>query len=187
MIIVFMPYRPKYSDEELRYLQKVVEGFSSCFGLLAQHLVITDKDAHILFANRAAQEITGYTFEEMFGKNPADLWGGHMSQEMYEEMWDTIKNKKKSYAAEVENKRKDGTTYWQALYITPVLDEEGEVKFFIAIEPDITIRREGELKKTERVEELERFQKMLIGRELRMIELKERIRELEKKLQSVSP
>jgi signal transduction histidine kinase len=45
---------------------------------------------------------------------------------------------------EVRNKRKDGVEYWQDLYISPVLDEDGQIKFFIGIEPNITERKAKE-------------------------------------------
>lgn len=65
-----------------------------------------------------------------------------MPKEFYEKMWQAIKIEKRPFAAEVKNKRKDGTEYWQELHISPVLRENGEVKFFIGIEPDITERKE---------------------------------------------
>lgn len=114
------------------------------FDMLGDHAVITDADAHILYANKAAERKTGFALEDMLGRNPGDLWGGNMSQEFYAKMWHTIKAEKQPFIGEVENERKDGRRYWQEIHISPVLDSGGEAQFFIAIEPDITDRKQKE-------------------------------------------
>lgn len=118
--------------------------FKAGFDLLGDHVIITDADAHILYANKAVERNTGFSPEEYLGKNPADLWGGQMPQEFYEKMWRTIKTEKYPFVAEVRNKRKDGTSYWQELHISPILNEKGGVRFFIGVEPNITDRKEKE-------------------------------------------
>ena len=123
---------------------ETLEKLKVAFDAVSDHVVVTDKDANILYANNAVEKMTGFPLEETVGKNPADLWGGNMPQEFYENMWHTIKTEKKPFVGEVQNKRKDGTLYWQELHISPVLDELGEVKFFIGIEPNITDRKERE-------------------------------------------
>ena len=109
-----------------------------------QAMLITTPDAEIIFANKAWEKLTGYTTEEIIGKHPNDLWGGHMPEEFYRDLWNTIKNEKKPFAGEVKNVKKDGTEYWQETYITPVLDEAGNIKFFMAIEPEITDKKKKE-------------------------------------------
>lgn len=111
------------------------------FDLAPDHVVITDENANILYANKVAVENTGFTPEEMIGRNPGDLWGGQMPKEFYEKMWHTIKVEKKPFVGEVQNQRKDKKDYWQELHIAPVLDRDGNVKFFIGIEPNITDRK----------------------------------------------
>src|SRR3989344_5241991 len=123
---------------------EMLEKLKVAFDAVADHVVITDKDANILYANGAVEKMTGFPLEEVIGKNPADLWGGNMPQDIYEKMWHTIKTEKKPYVGEVQNKRKDGTFYWQEVHISPVLDDLGEAKFFIGIEPNITDRKERE-------------------------------------------
>lgn len=125
------------------YLERM-EPLVKAFDLLADHVVITDSNANILYANKAVEKKTGFSPEECIGKNPADLWGGNMSKDFYEKMWHTIKTEKKPFAGDVHNKRKDGTEYWQEVHISPILNEKGDVLFFIGIEPDITTRKERE-------------------------------------------
>ena len=129
---------PKYSlGEYLEEITPLKEGFD----LVADHVVITDIDANILYANKAVEKNTGFSIEDVLGRNPADLWGGKMPEKFYKDMWRKIKLEKQPFVGEVHNVRKDGTEYWQELHIAPVLDKEGEVKFFIGIEPNITDRK----------------------------------------------
>lgn len=123
---------------------EMLEKLEAAFELVSDHVVVTDKDANILYANKAVEKATGFPLEEIIGKNPADLWGGNMPQEFYEKMWKTIKVEKKPFVGEVQNKRKDGTLYWQEIHISPVLDYQEEIRFFIGIEPNITDRKEKE-------------------------------------------
>src|SRR3989344_1686381 len=100
----------------------------------SDHLIITDANSVILYMNPAAEEHTGFSFAEAKGKRPGELWGGHMPKPFYEAMWQTIKKEKRLFVGEVENVRKDGVHYWQALDISPVLNASDEPEFFIAIE-----------------------------------------------------
>jgi PAS domain S-box-containing protein len=109
----------------------------------AEHIIITDPDAKIIYANPAATEITGYSREEMVGQTPA-LWGNNMPKEFYAKMWDTIKNKKKTFSGELNNKKKNGLPYIASLRITPILDDKKNVKYFIGLERDITKEKQIE-------------------------------------------
>jgi len=126
----------------------------NAFDLLSDHVVITDGKGRILYANPAAVEKTGFSPAEMLGHTPGELWGGSMPAEFYKKMWQTITVEKKPFVGEVENITKAGKHYWQELHITPVLDETGEAKFFIAIEPDITDKKEKEKFRSEFISKL---------------------------------
>lgn len=114
------------------------------FDRVGDHVIITDENANILYANKAVEQVTGFAGQEIIGKNPGDLWGGQMGKDFYEKMWHTIKDEKNFFVGEVQNKRKDGTMYWQELHISPILDPAGNIRFFIGIEPNITDRKEKE-------------------------------------------
>jgi len=137
-----MSLRIPITKGKLHQLAEQLELLRMGFDLLDDHAVITDSNANIIYANRAAEKNTGFSYAEMIGKNPGDLWGAHMPKEFYEKMWQTIKIEKKPFVGEVQNKRKDGTMYWQEVHISPILNAGGEVEFFIAIEPNITERKE---------------------------------------------
>lgn len=132
------------SAKQLSAYVREVEPLRRAFDLVPHHIIITDPNAVIVYANAAVARQTGFSRDEIIGKNPAEVWGGHMPGEFYEKMWDTIKRKKQPFAGEVKNVRKDGAEYWQALYISPVLDEAGDIRFFIGIEPDITNHKQRE-------------------------------------------
>ncbi len=139
-----MPIRRRLSLSKLSQLIAEIEPLKYGFDHLSFPTVITDKDAIILYANEAVYKQTGFTPTETIGKNPAELWGGQMTPEFYQKMWDAILARKMPYVGEMKNKTKDGREYWQELQISPVLTKDNEVRFFIGIEPNITDRKERE-------------------------------------------
>ena len=139
-----MTMRTSIPKTKLKILQKAIMPLKHAFDVLSDHVIITDADANILYANEAVEKKTGFVREEVIGRNPADLWGGKMSQEFYEKMWHTIKIEKRPFVGEVRNVRKDGKEYWQESHVYPILDAHGEIRFYIGIEPDITDRKRKE-------------------------------------------
>ncbi len=136
-------------------------------------IVITDKNGDILNVNQAFEKITGYSKEEVLGKNPSILKSGKHSSEFYEKMWRDIKEKG-YWKGEIYNKRKDGTIYPEILSITAIKDEKGQVINYISHFFDISdlkkIQEENEKRAThdlltevynraKLLEELERVQK----------------------------
>lgn len=126
------------SGSDLHEAVKRVAHLADAFDLLSQHVVITDADARIIYANAAAVQATGFSFPEMLGKNPADLWGGHMSEKFYTDMWERIKTEKKPFMGTVRNVDRDGKEVWQELRISPVLNDAKEVDCFIGVEGVVT-------------------------------------------------
>ncbi len=107
------------------------------------HTVITDIDGIILFANKAAEKTTGYSFQEMRGNTPR-MWGHQMKLDFYEKLWNTIKQNKKSFKGEIINKRKNGQIYTALATISPIFHTDGNITGFIGIEEDITGIKETE-------------------------------------------
>ncbi|MGE5805210.1 MAG: PAS domain S-box protein [Ignavibacteria bacterium] len=100
-------------------------------------IVITDINGKIEYVNPKFTALTGYTFEEVNGKNPNILKSGKMTQEEYSVLWKTISSKK-DWRGEFLNKKKNGELYWESALISPILNEHGEITNFIAIKEDIT-------------------------------------------------
>ncbi len=131
-----MVTRLKDSYSDLSKFKRAVENASS-------HIIITDPEAKIVYANEAAYRITGYSHEEMIGNNPR-LWGGQMGKEFYQKMWQQIKFEKKPFRSEIRNKRKNGELYTAIMTISPILDEKNNLLGFIGLEDDITDRIKAE-------------------------------------------
>ncbi len=117
----------------------------------SDHIVITDIDGSVIYANKAVKKITGFSSKEILGKKVGtkENWGGLMGQEFYEKMWNEVKKKKKVFEGEIKNKRKNGQEYTAYASISPVLNTKNEVVFFVGIERDITKEKEIEKMKSE--------------------------------------
>lgn len=139
-----MATRHEISKEELAEKQKLIDHFVTGFDLLDDHVIVTDLNGNILYANLAVEKHTGYKRDEIMGKNPADLWGGQMEPVQAAALWDSVKRQQKPWKGEVHNRHKDGTMFWQELHVTPVLDADAKAAYFIGIEPDISIRKAAE-------------------------------------------
>lgn len=102
----------------------------------SNHVILTDHSGCILFANHAAEEMTGYTFSEMRGQT-ARLWGGLMSPAYYRKnIWGPL-SQNDSVKETLINRRRDGRLYAVILTITPILDT-GAVIGYVATEEDVT-------------------------------------------------
>lgn len=128
------------AKERTENLAKDLEKFKLAVEGASDQIVIADKDGIILFANKALEEITGFSPQEVVGKKVGtkDLWGGEMDKAFYGKLWKTIKIDKKTFIGEINNHRKSGEKYVAKASISPILDKLGEVAFFTAIERDIT-------------------------------------------------
>ncbi len=108
-------------------------------------VVIADQAGAIQYVNPAFTATSGYSAEEVLGKNPRILKSGEVPQEEYAAMWRHLVQGE-SWAGEFHNKRKDGTFYWEEAVISPVKDSHGVITHFIAVKQDVTARREAEAK-----------------------------------------
>lgn len=119
----------------------------------SNHIVITNPEGKIVYANKAVSTITGYDREEIIGNTPR-LWGGLMSQDFYQHFWETIKHKKQSFSGEIKNRRKNGELYTALSRVSPILGPHEELWGFIGTEEDITARKERELTLEQQTTEL---------------------------------
>jgi len=117
----------------------------------SDHIVITNPNGIVLYANKAVEKITGFSKEEIIGEKVGDgsNWGKQMDGKFYKRFWKRIKEDKKSFSGELTNKRKNGEIYNAEAHVSPILNNEGDVIFFVGIERDITKAKEIDLAKTE--------------------------------------
>lgn len=98
----------------------------------------TDVKGVITFVNKPFEEISGYTKEELIGKNHNIIRHPDTPKEIFADLWKTIKIDKKPWFGKIKNRKKDGTPYFVQTAIKPILDENNEIIEFIAIRSDIT-------------------------------------------------
>lgn len=177
--------RHPLDPKKLQTLREEIEPLTTGFDLLPDHVIVTDEHANIIYANKAVELSSGFKHDALVGKTPGDLWGGNMPREFYERMWHTIKVEKRPFVDEVRNVRKDGTEYWQELRISPVLADDGEVRFFIGIEPVITDKKRLEDENRDMYELTKRMNEFMVGRELKIDELKKQIASLQKEIEQI--
>ncbi|MBN1598206.1 MAG: PAS domain S-box protein [Bacteroidales bacterium] len=99
-------------------------------------IIITDPKGNVEYANPAFTEITGYTFQEVQGKNPNILKSGHHSEQYYAELWETI-SEGKTWKGLFYNKKKDGSFYWEEATIAPVLTDN-VISHYVCTKNDVT-------------------------------------------------
>jgi two-component system sensor histidine kinase/response regulator len=124
------------AEEQLRLLSQAVEQSPSC-------VVITDPRSNIEYVNAAFTRVTGYTLDDVIGKNPRILKSGETPSEVYEELWKTITSGRE-WRGEFLNKKKSGELYWESASIQPVRDADGAIAHFLALKADITERKRAE-------------------------------------------
>ena len=111
-------------------------------------VIITDVNGNIEYVNPKFTQLTGYTSEEVLGKNPRILKPGCKPSEEYRELWETITSGRE-WRGELYNRKKNGEFYWEYASISPVRNSQGVITHFIAVKEDITERKrvEDELRK----------------------------------------
>ena len=148
----------KASEDEIRKLFLAVEQSPSI-------VCITDVDGRIEYVNTRFLEVSGYTFDEIHGQNPRILKSGELGQDYYEELWKTITSGK-IWKGEFHNMKKNGEYYWVLASIAPIKDEKGTITHFVAMQEDITFRKEMEgdlVKAKEKAEESDRLKSSFLA------------------------
>ncbi|MCC3587262.1 PAS domain S-box protein [Microcoleus sp. PH2017_30_WIL_O_A] len=121
-------------------------------------VIITDAQGCIEWVNEAFTRISGYVLEEMLGKKPGDVLQGPQTDPLTIAQLRSALDKGEPFNQEIYNYRKDGKGYWVALSIAPIYRETGELEGFIAVETDITDRKQA----TESVRESESYYRCIV-------------------------
>lgn len=100
-------------------------------------------DQPIIYVNPAFERITGYTEEEVLGRNCRFLQGSQTYQPAVDEIRRSLAEQREVHVV-LRNFRKDGSAFWNDLYIAPVPDERGVVTHFIGVQNDISERKRFE-------------------------------------------
>ncbi|MGZ8135879.1 MAG: PAS domain-containing protein [Methylococcaceae bacterium] len=97
------------------------------------------EDSPIVYANKAFEKLTGYSQEEIIGKNCRFLQGPDREQKERYQIAEAIRNKA-PIEVTLRNYRKDGELFFNHLKITPLLDRKGEVIYYLGVQYDITYK-----------------------------------------------
>jgi len=133
MAIAIDTSKRKRTEEQLLRVSKAVEQSPAL-------IVITNVNGKIEYVNPKFVQVTGYSADEVIGKNPRFLKGGTTSREFYERMWATLRAGNE-WRGEFRNRKKNGDTYWEAASISPIRDAIGTITHYVAVKEDITDRK----------------------------------------------
>ncbi len=136
----------KRTEEHIRKLSEVVEQSP-------ESVIITDLEAKIEYVNPAFTAITGYSRDEMIGRNPRLLRSGKTPRETYDALWDALSHGR-IWRGEFVNRRKDGSEYVEDSVFAPIRRPDGTITHYLAVMQDIT-------EKKRLVEELDRHRRHL--------------------------
>lgn len=135
VIFVWWNYRHNKNSIESQLAKAAMNGMSA--------LVITDRNNRIIQVNQEFTRASGYTLEEVKGKQPSIFASGRYNQEFYVNMWKVIQQDG-IWEGEVVNRRKDGSLITEILRIQTIMDKDGVIQFYVASFVDISKRKELE-------------------------------------------
>lgn len=166
----------KRADEALRESEK---RYRQIVDAANEGIWVIDEDRRTTFANARMAQMLGYQVEEMIGRR-LDVF---VFDEDLPDQARKMEARRQGLVEQYERRwrRKDGQLVWTIVSATPVFDAGHHFRGSFGMLTDITKRKGAEETLRKRNEELERFEQAVIGRELKMIELKKRITELEEK------
>ncbi|MEH0157881.1 PAS domain S-box protein [Limibacter armeniacum] len=112
--------------------------------LIYENLPISETDTYgtITNVNPLFCELSGFSSEELIGQPHSIVRHSDTLPSVFEGMWKTVKEGN-VFCGEVKNAKKNGTTYWVEMTVSPLKDEDGNVTGYFSIFKDITLQKEG--------------------------------------------
>ncbi len=117
-------------------VEKTLRLSASVFEHAQESIIITDAESQIVSVNKSFTRVTGYSSEEVLGKNPRILQSGHQPKEFYQSMWQSLEEEG-LWSGEMWNCTKSGELYAQLLSITVIKDEQGNVAHYVGVSTNI--------------------------------------------------
>ncbi len=106
-------------------------------------VIITDTEARIEYANHAFELISGYTRDEVLGRNPRLLRSERTPPEVFASLWFTL-SAGQTWHGEMINRHRSGREYVQSMNVAPVRDAQGTITHYLAVQLDVTAQRDAE-------------------------------------------
>ncbi|WP_373035700.1 diguanylate cyclase [Sulfurimonas sp.] len=134
-VLFFVFYRYEIINKYSKNLQKNIN-------IIDEHVLISysDRSGKITDASEALCRLTGYTKEELIGKNHKIFRHPETPKEVFEELWYTI-TRGETFKGEIKNLSKDGSICWIDATITPIINKKGDIEGYTAIRQDITDKK----------------------------------------------
>lgn len=132
------------TTQQLRDNQSQLKILSRIAELTINAVIITDAKGYIEWVNDSFVRITGYTLEEVIGKKPGHVLQGEETDLETSKYMSKQISEGKDFVCEILNYHKNGEKYWIKVFGHPILDEDGKVSRFFALEEDITISKKTE-------------------------------------------
>ncbi|HEY4583406.1 MAG TPA: histidine kinase famiy protein [Lysobacter sp.] len=120
--------------------------FFAAIELTRMPMLVTDPrqpDNPIVFANRAFVAMSGYELDDVLGRNCRFLQGPDTDRDTVAAVRDAVETRTE-ISVEILNYRKDGSSFWNALFVSPVFNHAGELVYFFASQLDVSRRRDAE-------------------------------------------
>lgn len=130
---------------KLKIAKERLDQAATVFANTAEGVIISDLKGNIVDVNQAFTLITGYSKEEIIGKNPRLLQSGRHNPEFYEEMWTSL-IETEHWRGEIWNRRKNGEVYPELLTISRITDKQNKTVGYVGVFSDITTLKESEKK-----------------------------------------
>ncbi|WP_380941131.1 histidine kinase famiy protein [Sphingomonas floccifaciens] len=141
-----MPPAPRLSDPSTPTKSSSHDIFFAAVETTRMPMIVTDPnqpDNPIVFCNNAFSRMTGYALDEIIGRNCRFLQGAETNCDAIDQVREAIK-RREEVAVEVLNYRKNGSTFWNALFVSPVFGDDGKLLYFFGSQLDISRRKEAE-------------------------------------------
>ena len=126
------------AERELRKLSSAVEQSPAS-------VIIADCEGRIDYVNPKFEQVTGYTRDEVRGKSLDFLHSGYTSTEKGQSLWRNVESGR-PWRGEVHSRKKSGELYWEEASISPILDENGALAHLLAVNEDLTVRKQFEMR-----------------------------------------
>ncbi|MGV3743004.1 MAG: histidine kinase famiy protein [Burkholderiaceae bacterium] len=120
--------------------------FFAAIEMTRMPMVVTDpnlEDNPVVFVNKAFLDLTGYAEEQVLGRNCRFLQGPQTDPETVAEIREALSSQR-AIAIDILNYKADGSSFWNALFIGPIFDQEGRLLYYFSSQMDITQRRISE-------------------------------------------
>jgi PAS domain S-box-containing protein len=143
---------------ESRQTEAVRDMLMTAIEQSGEMVVITSPEGIIQYVNHAFEKVSGYTRQEVIGRNPRILKSGKQDEAFYHQLWATI-SKGNTFKGRMVNKRKDGTFYTEDAAISPVCNAAGAIVNYVAVNRDITeqILLEAQFQQAQKMESVGRL------------------------------